>query len=55
MYFLNYGLRKTQLDKCLKSAASEYLLTRNMVNEPEHCWKLNDDSFIIFIDYCEKN
>ena len=53
MYFLNYGLRKTQLDKCLKSAASQYLLTSSMVNVPEHCSKLNDGSLIVYIDYCE--
>ena len=51
--FLNYGLQKTQSDKCLKSAVSEYLLTSKMVNVPEHCSNLNDGTFIIYIDYCE--
>ena len=32
MYFLNYGLPKTRLDKCVKSAVSPYPSTRNIVN-----------------------
>ena len=55
MYFGNYGLRKTQLDKCLKTSASQYLLTSNMVNESEHCFNPNDSIFTIGIDYCEEN
>ena len=35
MYFRNYGLRNTWLDKCLKSPASEYPLTSNIVNCPK--------------------
>ena len=31
MYFPNYGLQKTWLNKCLKSPVSEYLWTSNMV------------------------
>ena len=25
----------------------------NMVNEPKHCWNLNESTFTIFIDHCE--
>ena len=37
MYFRTYGLGKTWLDKCLKSAVSEEPWTGNMVNGPKHC------------------
>ena len=37
MYFQNYILRKTWLEKCLKGAASEEPLTSNMVNGSKHC------------------
>ena len=37
MYFRNYGLPKTWLDKCLKSPVSEYPTKSNMVNAPKHC------------------
>ena len=53
MYFRNYALGKTQLDKCLKSAVSQYLLISNIVNAPEHCSNPKDDSFTIVMDYCE--
>ena len=49
MHFTKYGLLKTWLDKCLKSATSQYLLTSNMVNALEHCSNLNDGSCITFI------
>ena len=49
MHFAKYGLLKTWLDKCLKSATSQYLLTSNMVNALEHCSNLNDGSSITFI------
>ena len=55
MYFWTYGLRKTWLDKCLKSPVSEDPSTSNMVNGPKHCWNLNDSTFTIFIDRCEEN
>ena len=35
MYFRNYGLRKTWLDKCLKIPYSDEPLTGNMVNGPK--------------------
>ena len=53
MDFWTYGLRKTWLDKCLKSPVSEDPLTSNMVNGPKHCWNLNDGTFTIFIDPLE--
>ena len=40
MYFQNYRLRKTWLDKCIKNLGSEDPLTSNMVNSPKHCSKL---------------
>ena len=49
MYFWTYGLRKTWLDKCLKSPVWEDPSTSNMENGPNHCWNLNDSTFIIFI------
>ena len=55
MYFSNYGLRKTPLDKYLKSAALQYLLASNMINAPEHCSSLEHGNFTIFIDYWEGN
>ena len=55
MYLRNYGLRKTYLDKCLKSPVSDYILTINVVNGPKHCFTLNDSTFTIFIDHCEGN
>ena len=55
MAFQNFGLSRAWLDNCLKSPASEDPSTSNMVNEPKHCWNLNDSTFIIFIDKCEGN
>ena len=49
MYFRNYELRKTWLDKCLESPISEDPPTSNMVNGPKHCWNLHDSVFIKFI------
>ena len=55
MYFQNYGLRKTWLDKYLKTAASQYPSTSNMVNGPKNCSNLNDSAFPIFFNHCERN
>ena len=55
MYSRHYGLRKTWLDKCLKSLVSEDPLTSNVVQGPIHCFNLNDSTFIIFTDDCEGN
>ena len=54
MYFWTYGLRKTWLGKCLIGPVSEDPSTRNMVNGPKHCWNLNDRTFTVFIDSCER-
>ena len=55
MYFWAYGLRKTWLDKCLRSPVLEDPLTSNMVNGPKDCWNLNESTFTIFIYACEGN
>ena len=55
MYFRNSGLRKTWLDNCLKTPASENPLTSNMINGPKYSWSLNDSAFTIFIDHCEND
>ena len=55
MYFRNYGLRKTWLDKSLKSPVSEEPLTGNVVNGPKHSLNLDESTFNIFIDHCEVN
>ena len=55
MFLRSYGLRKTWLDKCLKSPIVEAPLTSSMVNEPKHCSKLNNSIFTIFIDSSERN
>ena len=55
MYFWTYGLRKTCLDKCLKSPLSEDPSRSNMVNRSKHCSNLNDSTFTIFIDPSEGN
>ena len=55
MYFWTYGLRKTRLDKCLKSLVSEDPSTSNMVNGPKLRWNLNDRTFTTFINPCERN
>ena len=39
MYFRNYGLQKTWLDKCLKSAIEEYPSISNMVIAPKTLFK----------------
>ena len=55
MYFRNYGLRKTWLDKCQKSSASEYTSTRKMANVHKHSPNLNGWTFNIFTDPCKSN
>ena len=55
MYFRNYGLRKRWLDKCLESPVYEDPSKSNMVNGPKHCCNLDDDTFTILIDHCERN
>ena len=55
MYFWTYGLGKRSLDKGLKSPVWEDDSASNMVNEPKHCWSLNDSTFTIFTDTSEVN
>ena len=55
MYVRNYGLRKTWLDKCLKSVVSQYLSRSNMVNRPKLCSNMKAGTFTRFIDHCEGN
>ena len=55
MYFPNYCLRNTLLDKCLKNPASEGPLKGTMVNGSKHCYNLNNRTFTIFIDQSEGN
>ena len=55
MYFLNFGVPKTCLDKYLKSILSEDTLTSNTVNEPKHFCILDERTFTIFIEHCEGN
>ena len=51
MYFRNYGLRKTWLDKCLKKPVWDEPSTGNMVNGPKHWLNINVSSFTKFIDH----
>ena len=55
MYFIVYRLRNTSLNKWLKSVVSEDPSTSDMVYGHNHCSKLNDSTFTIFIDPCEDN
>ena len=55
MYFWTYGLWKTWLDQFQKSPVLEDPSTGNMVNGQKRSWNLNDATFSIFIDACEKN
>ena len=55
MYFGNYGFRKTLLEKCLKSRASEDPSTSKIINGIKQCGNMNDTSFTIFLDQYESN
>ena len=50
MYFPKYRLRKTWLDKCLKSHVSEDPYTDNMENWSKQSSNLNDSTFTKFIN-----
>ena len=50
MYFSKCRLRKTWLDKCLKSHVSEDPYTDNMENWSKQCSNLNDSTFTKFIN-----
>ena len=49
MYFGNYRLQKTWLDKSLKSRVLEDRETENMENWSKQCSNLNDSTFTRFI------
>ena len=49
MYFWSYGLRKTWLDKCVKSSLSEDPSTTNIVKGSKHCSMLKDSTFSILL------
>ena len=55
MYFRNYRLGKTWLDKCLKCPVSDNPLRENLVNGPKHRFNFNGSTFTRFIDHCEGN
>ena len=55
MYFPKYRLRKTWLDKCLKSRVSQDPKKDNMANVWKHCCDLNGSTFTIFIKDFEGN
>ena len=55
MYFSNYGLRKTCLDKCLKTPISENPSTNDMVSGPKHSLNQNGSTFARFGDPCKDN
>ena len=55
MLFRYYGLRKTWLDKCLRSPVSEEPSTNDMVNGCKNCSNLKASTFTIFINHCEGN
>ena len=51
MYFRKYGLPKTWLDECLKSAVSEELSKTNLVNAPKYGSNYKKYSLTIFLDH----
>ena len=46
---------KDVVRKCLESLVSEDSWTSNMGNGPKYCWNLQDTTFIIIFDQCERN
>ena len=50
MYSRKHWLRKTYLDKCLKSRISEDPSTNNLENGSKHCCNMSDSSFIMLIN-----
>ena len=55
MYFRNYRLEKTWLDKCLKSCVSQDSSTDNMANGSKHCCNVYDNTFTRIINHCAGN
>ena len=50
MYFRNYAFEKRRLDKYLKSAASQYSSTSNIVKMFKHISNHHGSTFIIIVD-----
>ena len=48
MYFSNYRLKKTWLDKCLNSPVSEHPLKVKMLKAPKRLQNLHGSHFITF-------
>ena len=55
MYLRKYRLRKTLLDKCLKSRVSKDPSTDEIANGSKDCCNINESMFTIFINHCEGN
>ena len=55
MYFQNFGLQNTLLDKYLKSRLSQDHSKGNMGSVSKHCCNPNQTTFIISIDHSEGN
>ena len=53
--FPQFWTPKSMVRLLSKKSSSEDPSTSNMVNGPNHCWNLNDSTFIIFTDHCEGN
>ena len=53
MHIRKYRLRKTWLDKGLKSRVSEDPSTDNIQNGSKHCCNLKDTAFTIFFTHCK--
>ena len=55
MYWQIYGLWMALLYKCLKCPVSEDPTASNLEKGPKHCWIMNDITFTVYSDQCEKN
>ena len=55
MYFRNYGLQNTWLDKCLKSPVSEDTSKSKYGKRAENVFNINASTFTILIDHCKDN
>ena len=55
IYFPNNRLRKTGLDKCLKSLVSGHPLTVNMSKSRKQCWSLLNSTFIVLFHSSKGN
>ena len=51
MYIRCYGVKKRRSDRHLKSAASQYPSTSNMVKSAKHVLNHHGGTFIILIDH----